>query len=92
MSDACCGHDEPAGSGAASDDGEREPERLWEVSELRFAAVAGVVLLAGYVIGWIGGPAPSKSVCMRLLWRSGPTRSFLLRCAGWPAARSVWAP
>ncbi|MBE5495000.1 MULTISPECIES: heavy metal translocating P-type ATPase [Mycobacteroides] len=58
MSDACCGHDEPAGSGAASDDGEREPERLWEVSELRFAAVAGVVLLAGYVIGWIGGPRP----------------------------------
>ncbi|RIT15755.1 cadmium-translocating P-type ATPase, partial [Mycobacteroides abscessus] len=56
MSDACgCGHDEPRTAGEADAD-EREPERLWEVSELRFAAVAGVVLLAGYVVGWSGGP------------------------------------
>lgn len=57
MSDACgCGHDEPATGDEV--DGEREPERLWEVSELRFAAVAGVVLLAGYVVGWTGGSHP----------------------------------
>ncbi|ORA60884.1 MULTISPECIES: heavy metal translocating P-type ATPase [Mycobacteriaceae] len=57
MSDACCGHAEPAGSDA--DGGhQREPERLWEVSELRFAALAGVVLLAGYVVGWTGGLRP----------------------------------
>jgi cation-transporting ATPase G len=50
MSDACgCGDDEttPAGKDAE----EHEAERLWEVSELRFAAVAGVLLLAGLVAG-----------------------------------------
>ncbi|MEN3225131.1 heavy metal translocating P-type ATPase [Mycolicibacterium porcinum] len=50
MSEACgCGSDEPV-----ADD--HEPERLWEITELRAAAVAGVVLAAGYVIGWTGGP------------------------------------
>ncbi|AMO62339.1 heavy metal-translocating P-type ATPase [Mycolicibacterium phlei] len=49
MSEACgCGSDE------RSED-EHEPERLWEVSELRAAAVAGVVLAAGYILGWSGG-------------------------------------
>ncbi len=50
MSEACgCGSDVPGQD-------EREPERLWEVSELRAAAVAGVVLVAGYVVGWTDGP------------------------------------
>ena len=54
MSDACgCGHDEPAGDGEAE---EREPEKLWEVSELRAAAVAGVLLVAALIVGWTGGP------------------------------------
>jgi cation-transporting ATPase G len=48
VTDACgCGHDEPR-----NEDGEleeHEPERLWEVSELRFAALAGLFLLAGFV-------------------------------------------
>ena len=47
MTDACgCGPDEPR-----NDDGEleeHEPERLWEVSELQFAALAGLFLIAGY--------------------------------------------
>ncbi|MCM3515139.1 cation-translocating P-type ATPase [Nocardioides sp. P86] len=47
MTDACgCGPDEPR-----SDDngaGKLEPERLWEVSELQFAALAGLLLVAGY--------------------------------------------
>ena len=54
MSDACgCGHDEPR-----VDDGveEHEPEQLWEVSELRFAAAAGVFLLAGFLTGLNDGP------------------------------------
>ncbi|MGW5569712.1 heavy metal translocating P-type ATPase [Nocardia thailandica] len=55
MSDACgCGHDEPAGEGEAE---EREPEKLWEVSELRAAAVAGVLLVAALIVGWTGGPS-----------------------------------
>ncbi|WP_327116092.1 cation-translocating P-type ATPase [Nocardia sp. NBC_01730] len=55
MSDACgCGHDEPAsGNGEVE---EREPEKLWELSELRAAAVAGVLLLAALITGWAGGP------------------------------------
>ncbi|MEV4274012.1 cation-transporting P-type ATPase, partial [Micromonospora aurantiaca] len=56
MSDACgCGDDKPTGTGEAE---EREPERLWDVSEIRAAAVAGVLLLAGYIAGWTGAPRP----------------------------------
>ncbi len=48
MTDPCgCGHDEPR-----NEDGELEeqgPDRLWEVSELRFAAIAGLFLIAGFV-------------------------------------------
>lgn len=37
MSDACgCGNDEPR-----SDEQEREPERLWQIKELQFAAISG---------------------------------------------------
>ena len=54
MTDACCGNDAPR-----DDDGEleeHEPDRLWEVSELRFAAAAGVFLLAGFLTGLNDGP------------------------------------
>ena len=54
MSDDCgCGHDEPA-SGAAAE--EREPEKFWDVDELRWAAVSGVFLVAAWITGWTGGP------------------------------------
>ena len=50
MSDACgCGSDSKPGEA-----GEREPERLWEVSELRAAAVAGVLLAAGLIASRAG--------------------------------------
>ncbi|MFI7068880.1 heavy metal translocating P-type ATPase [Micromonospora sediminicola] len=56
MSDACgCGDDAPRVDGAAE---EREPERLWQVSELRAAAVAGVFLLAGFIAGLVDAPRP----------------------------------
>ncbi|MEU4165228.1 cation-transporting P-type ATPase, partial [Actinoplanes sp. NPDC026670] len=56
MSDACgCGDDEPRVEGAEE---EREPERLWQVSELRAAAVAGVFLLAGFIAGLVDAPRP----------------------------------
>ncbi|MBF6439584.1 heavy metal translocating P-type ATPase [Nocardia cyriacigeorgica] len=58
MSDACgCGHDEPTGEAE-----EHEPEKLWQVSELRAAAVAGVLLVAALVVGWTGGPGPVELV------------------------------
>ena len=78
MSDACgCGDDEPR-TGEASE--EHEPERLWEITELRAAAVAGVLLLAGYVVGWTDGPPSSSWRCEcagpadRRLRRSCPPR------------------
>ncbi|MFI7523386.1 heavy metal translocating P-type ATPase [Micromonospora globbae] len=56
MSDACgCGDDEPRVEGTEK---EGEPERLWQVSELRAAAVAGVFLLAGFVAGLADAPRP----------------------------------
>lgn len=48
MTDACGCDNEPRNN----DDGkleEHEPERLCEVSELRFAALAGLLLIAGYI-------------------------------------------
>ncbi|MPY80297.1 MAG: cadmium-translocating P-type ATPase [Actinophytocola sp.] len=48
MSDACCvPSDSPA-------DEEHQPERLWEVGELRAAAAAGVLLLSALIAGWAG--------------------------------------
>jgi len=49
VSDAC-------GCGESRGGEEREPERLWQVGELRFAAVAGVLLAVGYGSGWVGVP------------------------------------
>jgi cation-transporting ATPase G len=56
VSDACgCGPGEPpAGEGE-----EQEPERLWQISELRFAAVSGVFLLAALIAGWAGAARPA---------------------------------
>ncbi len=55
MSDACgCGHDEPL----PESDEEHEPEKLWQVTEIRAAAVAGVLLLAGLIVGWTCGSHP----------------------------------
>ncbi|RGD57416.1 cadmium-translocating P-type ATPase [Kitasatospora xanthocidica] len=51
MSDACgCGDDRETVEGGEG----REPEKLWEVGELRAAAVAGVLLSAGLIAGWSG--------------------------------------
>lgn len=49
MSDACgCGHEEPD----TPDEGEeRAPAKLWQVREIRFAAVSGLFLLASWMVG-----------------------------------------
>lgn len=53
MSDACgCGTDEPRGV----DEQEREPERLWQITELQFAALSGVFLLAAVIAGFLDAP------------------------------------
>ena len=52
MSDACgCGHDEPR----PDSDEEHEPDKLWQITEIRAAALAGVLLAVGLIVGWIGG-------------------------------------
>ena len=54
MSDACgCGTDEPR-----SADDEREPERLWQIKELQFAALSGVFLLAALIAGFLDAAEP----------------------------------
>jgi len=54
VTDACgCSDDEPRDEELE----EKEPERFWEVSELRFAAAAGVSLLAGFIADLQDAPA-----------------------------------
>lgn len=53
MTDACgCGHEESDRDELE----EHEPERLWEISELQFAAASGVFLLGGFLAGLRGTP------------------------------------
>ncbi|MFZ2175374.1 MAG: heavy metal translocating P-type ATPase, partial [Rhodococcus sp. (in: high G+C Gram-positive bacteria)] len=55
MSDACgCGHDEPR----LESEEEHEPEKLWQITEIRAAAIAGVLLVAALIVGWTDGPRP----------------------------------
>lgn len=55
MSDACgCGNDEPRGA----EEQEREPERLWQIKELQFAAISGVFLLAAVIAGFLDVTEP----------------------------------
>ena len=55
MSDACgCGTDEPR----SADDDEGEPERLWQIKELQFAAISGVFLLAALIAGFLDAAEP----------------------------------
>ncbi|MET4901645.1 cation-translocating P-type ATPase [Paenarthrobacter sp. CC6] len=54
MSDACCSHDEPAGS--EHKETEEEAVGFWQVSEVRAAATSGVLLLAGWISSLAGAP------------------------------------
>lgn len=54
MSDACgCGHDEPL---IGDDSEEHDPEQWWQISEIRAAMVAGVLLLAALITSFLEGP------------------------------------
>ena len=55
MSEACgCGNDEPRGD----DDHDGEPEKLWQIKELQFAALSGVFLLATLITGVLDAAEP----------------------------------
>ncbi|WP_017584506.1 heavy metal translocating P-type ATPase [Nocardiopsis valliformis] len=92
MSDACCGGGSPASANPSTEAAAPEgPTRLWQVGEMRFAAVAAPLLLAGYAAGWFGAPEGIalllKSAALvvaawtfvpstlRRLFRSGPARN-----------------
>ncbi|QNI07752.1 cadmium-translocating P-type ATPase [Mycobacterium kubicae] len=65
MSDACgCDTDEPSVGGAA----EREPENLWQIRKLQFAAVSGMLLLAARIIGWARDGATAETYVAALEW------------------------
>ena len=54
MSDACgCGSGEPK---VDADGNEQVPEKLWDVVELRAAALAGLLLVTGWIAGRAGAP------------------------------------
>ncbi|MDV3131333.1 cation-translocating P-type ATPase [Mycobacterium sp. 29Ha] len=54
MSDACGCNDEPRNEESEG----HEPERLWEVRELQFAAISGVFLLAALIAGFVDATRP----------------------------------
>ena len=55
MSDACgCGNDEPRDA----DEVDGEPERLWQIKELQFAALSGVLLAAAVIAGFLDAAEP----------------------------------
>ena len=83
MSDLCCGPDE---HGPDDKHGGEVPRRLWQVRELQLAAVAGVLLGAGFLAGWLGSEATEIALhlgaaavggstfvpgTLRALWRRG---------------------
>ncbi len=53
-----CGCDHHPTDGERTEAEEHEPERLWQVSELRAAALAGVFLAAGFLAGLADKPRP----------------------------------
>ncbi|BDE14543.1 hypothetical protein MKCMC460_34030 [Mycobacterium sp. 20KCMC460] len=85
MSETCgCGGEEDG----PGDETEQEPERLWEVSELRAAAAAGVVL-AGRLCGRLDRRTPPGSaglVCGRVGDRGVDVRAVHI-CGDYQAAR-----
>ncbi|GAA4289100.1 heavy metal translocating P-type ATPase [Georgenia daeguensis] len=54
MSDACCAHDEDEHTDTNDDEHGEAVERLWDVDEIRGAAVSGVLLAAGFLLSWAG--------------------------------------
>ncbi|OZM70668.1 hypothetical protein CFN78_23575 [Amycolatopsis antarctica] len=50
MSDLCC----DTGDSHADDREAEAPQRLWQVRELQLAALSGLLLTAGFVVGWLG--------------------------------------
>lgn len=68
MADACCAHDEPGHAGEAT-----PPERFWQIREVRAAAIAGVLLVAGLVLGASDAERASQLTYVAALVTGGST-------------------
>ncbi|MQA13978.1 MAG: cadmium-translocating P-type ATPase [Pseudonocardiaceae bacterium] len=71
MSDACCGDDNPAAGAEAEHAG--EPERIWQIRELQAAAVAAVLLAAGWALGRAGSETPALALELTAVLVGGST-------------------
>ncbi|RPF28296.1 heavy metal translocating P-type ATPase [Georgenia muralis] len=54
MSDACCAHPDEDERTDHDEHGEAQAERLWDVDEIRGAALSGVLLAAGFLLSRAG--------------------------------------
>ncbi|MDQ3768126.1 MAG: cadmium-translocating P-type ATPase [Actinomycetota bacterium] len=68
MSEACCGHDHDA-----ADPPTVEPRRLRDVREIRLAVLAGTLLAAGLVLGWLGAGSAGRVAFLAALVAGGLT-------------------
>lgn len=59
--EACCGPDSTSGAGAEADHFEARPP-WWRDAALLPSAIAGVLLLAGYVLEWTGVPVAATTL------------------------------
>lgn len=57
----CCGPPHETGPAAGPDAG---PEKLWQVRELRFAALAAALLTVSWIVGWFGYRGPADAVAL----------------------------
>ena len=64
MSDACGCGDDRATTGDESS--EHEPERLWDVSEIRFGSISGVFLIGSWIAS-VAGAAPLATSVMEVV-------------------------
>ncbi|WP_019873126.1 heavy metal translocating P-type ATPase [Sporichthya polymorpha] len=62
MSDAC-----GCGGGDTADGEEREPEAFWQIRELQFAVISGVLLVSAWLTGRSSGGADAATAAMEWL-------------------------
>ena len=70
MGDACCAHRDEGGPVPGDED---EPQRFWEISEVRAAAVAGLLLAGGLVAEAAGGSGLALGLFLAALVVGGST-------------------
>ena len=79
MADACCAHDDDDGV-----DSTEEPQRFWDIPEVRASAAAGVALVAGLIANTMkAGPAAVGLFLVALAigcWTFVPETLRALRC------------